>query len=176
MINSEEKAIAFLKIELKKFIDIFPQTRVRYEYDMNSIVHTIEVVPNEVYHLNGEYISWENAFTEAFIQEFPDQNICFVSDDSLAGIDEIQLELFGRDFQDSAPIHVFGNLDINTIITRSNSIEVFEVINTTFSKTFNRAKVTSTITTGVVVEIANGISSIKLNSPELFDPTFSMAA
>ena len=52
----------YIKSELKNFIIEFPKTRVRYENDNNSNTHSIEVVPNEIYRLDKDYITWEESF------------------------------------------------------------------------------------------------------------------
>jgi hypothetical protein len=86
---------SFIKEALKEFILSFPKTRVRYEFDIDANVHCIEVVPNSIYHLDNDYINWENNFTNSFIQSFPYQNICFFSDDAIVGINNIEFELTG---------------------------------------------------------------------------------
>lgn len=43
----------FIKDELTAFIERFPQTHIRYKYDPNSLVHIVEVLPNEVYSLDS---------------------------------------------------------------------------------------------------------------------------
>jgi hypothetical protein len=83
---------------LNDFIVKFPQTRVRYEFDSLSDVHFIEVVPNNVYHLDEAYIAWESDLYDRFISLYPDQNICFISDDALVGLENVQLELIGSIF------------------------------------------------------------------------------
>jgi hypothetical protein len=80
------EATSFIKEALKEFILSFPKTRVRYEFDIDANVHCIEVVPNSIYHLDNDYINWENNFTNSFIQSFPYQNICFFSDDAIVGM------------------------------------------------------------------------------------------
>ncbi len=93
--------IEYIISELKQFILEFPKTRVRYEYDENSETHFVEVVPNEVYHLDSQYINWESEMFDRFTDLYPDQNICFISDDALVGLDKIDFELFGREFVSS---------------------------------------------------------------------------
>lgn len=85
----------YITFELNDFIVKFPQTRVRYEYDQLSDVHFIEVVPNNVYHLDEAYIAWESEMYDKFTASFPDQNICFISDDALVGLENVQFELIG---------------------------------------------------------------------------------
>ncbi len=72
--------------ELEIFIKIFSNVRVRYEYNESTLTHIIEIVPNEVYYFNHEYISWESKLFDKFINLYPTENICFISDDVLVGI------------------------------------------------------------------------------------------
>ncbi len=83
---------------LNEFIVNFPQTRIRYEFDQLSDVHFIEVVPNSVYRLNEEYIEWENEMYDRFVAMYPDQNICFISDDALVELENVQLILTGSEY------------------------------------------------------------------------------
>ena len=92
--NSYEYIIS----ELNKFIFEFSKTRVRYEHDYSSETHFIEVVPNEIYHLDNHYIQWESKMFDHFIDKFPEENICFISDDALVGLDKIDFEIFGKEF------------------------------------------------------------------------------
>lgn len=89
---------AFLSDELQLFIRHFPQTRVRYEFDEDAMVHIIEVVPNEVYCSSSKYIDWENDLFDRFIALFPTENICFISDDALVGIGSAELVLGGLEY------------------------------------------------------------------------------
>jgi hypothetical protein len=73
--------------ELEIFIKRFSKVRVRYEYDESTQTHVIEVVPNEVYHLKEEYILWESEMFDKFVAFYPTENICFISDDALVGIE-----------------------------------------------------------------------------------------
>jgi hypothetical protein len=114
--------LEFIKSELKNFIVEFPKTRVRYDNDVNSNTHSIEIVPNEVYRLDKDYINWENDFFDRFINEFPDQNICFISDDAIVGLDKIDFELSGKEFVSMIPTNVIVNcLQLNPNSIRSSN-------------------------------------------------------
>jgi hypothetical protein len=84
--------------ELGNLIAKFPSVRVRYEYDKNALSHFVEVVPNEIYHLDNAYIVWENEIVDNFIKHFPTQNICFISDDALVGIENEEYVLYGAKY------------------------------------------------------------------------------
>ena len=119
----------FIRSKLNEFIKRFSQTRVRYEYDHNALVHVVEVLPNEVYHSDSDYIQWEDEISHQFIDKFPTENICFISDDAIAGIENPELALEGLEY---AP---FTSLRKTIIIPNTN------IINKTFDMiTFYRDK------------------------------------
>lgn len=81
--NSKEYIIC----QLEKFVKDFKNVKVRYEFDPYSYIHIIEVVPNNVYHLDNDYIKWENQLFGSFVEEYPAENIGFISDDSYIEIE-----------------------------------------------------------------------------------------
>ena len=95
------EAKEYIKKELWEFVKKFSQVRVRYEYHELSNCHFIEIIPNEVYHLNNDYLSWESEMWNNFVNLYPIEGICFISDDALAGIENAELILYGVDY---API------------------------------------------------------------------------
>lgn len=114
----------YIKLELKSFIIEFPKTRIRYENDNNSNTHSIEVVPNEIYSLDKDYITWENSLFDDFINEYPDQNICFISDDAIVGLDKIDFELFGKEYS-SVDASIPTALNFTTVSNLSfNNIQI----------------------------------------------------
>lgn len=91
-------SIDFVIQEINLFVEKFPKTRVRYEFDEKALVHVIEVVPNEVYHLDEAYIEWEDGVFNRFVTAFPLENICFISDDALVGIENPILTIKGKEY------------------------------------------------------------------------------
>lgn len=114
----------FIISKLKLFIEEFPQARVRYEYDDFSDTHFIEVVPNEIYHLDQSYIEWEGKIFDEFVEVFPYDNICFLSDDAIVGLNKIDFELIGVEFE------VLYSTTHKEISVESNVVEVEEFIYT----------------------------------------------
>lgn len=120
----------YIKAELKNFIIGFPRTRVRYENEVNSNTHSIEIVPNETYLLDNKYINWENNFFLEFINHFPNQNICFISDDAIVGLDKIDFEVSGKDYMSVIPNNVIDNrlqLKPNCVKSSNNKISINEL-------------------------------------------------
>lgn len=120
----------FIYNELKVFIKKFSKTRVRYEYDQNALVHVVEVLPNEVYHLDNDYICWENDIFNRFITQFPTENICFISDDALVGIENPELVLEGLEYAHFSWVATSQKIK-NTFSTNLNlfTINSFDNIN-----------------------------------------------
>ena len=89
----------FIITELDLLVKLFPQTRVRYEYDNDALVHVVEILPKDLYQFDEEYIAWENDMFDRFIATFPLENVCFVSEDSLVGIKNPIYTCQGVDFE-----------------------------------------------------------------------------
>ncbi|MDR0864276.1 MAG: hypothetical protein LBO74_05010 [Candidatus Symbiothrix sp.] len=131
--------------ELGTLVVKFPNVRVRYEYDENALVHCIEVIPNEIYHLNDEYILWENEMTDKFIEFFPTQNICFISDDALVGIENIELTLYGKYFTPVSTVNEATTVEQEVIVkTREPLIDLINQL--TFSDFCNDNKIIGNLT------------------------------
>ena len=76
--TSKEYIINELNLLLEKIQNI----RVRYEFDQMSSMHIIEIVPDDVYRNDAAYLEWEDDLFSRFIEKFPTENICFISDKS----------------------------------------------------------------------------------------------
>jgi hypothetical protein len=85
----------FITNKINELVSIFPTTRCRYEHHFLSNSHFIEVIPNEIYHLDDKFSTWEEDITFEFIKAFPDQNICFISDDATVSVSNIDYERKG---------------------------------------------------------------------------------
>ncbi len=72
--------------ELNLFITSNQSARARYEYDKEALIHIIEITPNKLYHESEAYIAWEDKLFMSFVELFPQENICFISDDSYISI------------------------------------------------------------------------------------------
>ena len=114
----------FIKSELNAFIERFPRTRVRYEYDKNALVHFVEILPSEVYNSDSDYIQWEDDVYMRFVEAFPTESICFISDNALVGIENPGLVLVGSEY---ALATSFSDVEIkyefSTHVVQSNSFE-----------------------------------------------------
>jgi hypothetical protein len=122
------KSKEFIKKELENLVKQFSQIRVRYEFRKRSDVHYIEVIPNKIYSLNDDYIKWESDMWDRFVEQFPYEGICFISDDSLISIKNAELTLFGADY---TPITIKEeiSLDIVSIFVRQAELKIIDIFN-----------------------------------------------
>jgi hypothetical protein len=80
--NSKEFLIERLKEMSSKFEDV----KIRYEYRTNTYSHIIEVIPLAIFDSNEQYMLAEANLENEFESLFPQEDIVFVSEDSLTEI------------------------------------------------------------------------------------------
>jgi hypothetical protein len=165
---------AFIKKSLTDLIELFPEIRVRYEYDSSADVHCIEVIPKQTYYLNENFIDLENNLTDRFIELFPDQNIYFFTDDSIIGINNVDFELVGSKFNNFISIAdydlviqaepTFDSKELNIENSISSSIEIF-----------NSVLIQKVEESTVFVGSVNALKSENQNLPFIFNNCFLAA-
>lgn len=177
MISNSNEASNFILKELDSFIKLFPQTRVRYEFDLDANVHCVEVVPNNVYHLNNDFIVWERKITDAFIALFPNQNICFFSDDAFVGINNVHHEFIGSQYLELIPTSLTNPVIPSSKVnfSCSNNFSIVGKISTSVavlkSETFMKF-----FQSNNEIGSANSLNHFENNSEAYLSPDFSMAA
>lgn len=144
----------FLLQSIDDLVKTFPNTRVRYENHSLSNTHFVEVVPNEVYRLNAEYQKWEENIVFQFIQLFPTQNICFISDDAIVGIENIEYEAKG----------VLYDLLFSFNQACYQTVEVTNFHTTYYGQPF------SEIIVGQPSDVLTGITDLSFNISNIFLP------
>ena len=137
----------FIKKSIDELVKKFPQTRVRYENHELSNTHFIEVVPNNVYRLNNEYQKWEENIVFQFIEKYPNQNICFISDNALVGIENVDYDVKGH-FYDL--LNLYNN-------QKYNIVEVIEIASSDGNSNFKPILFDSNLST------LNQVSKAKFN-------------
>ena len=103
----------FVEKELRNFIEKFPQSRVRYEFREFANAYFIEVLPREVYSSNAEYMSWESEMWDKFVEHYPEEGICFISDGMLVEIKNPELTLYGDQYLNSLIPIILPPLNFN---------------------------------------------------------------
>ena len=88
-------AIEFVKEKLTQLIMKFPFVRVRYDYHEFSDTHSVEVVPNKFYHEDDNFNEWQKNTLIEFMSLYGNESLCFLTDDSILGLDKVDFELSG---------------------------------------------------------------------------------
>lgn len=84
--------------EINHLVKLFPEAKARYEFDSKASVHVIEVLPFELYHSDKEYLAWEDDVFSRFVKKYPTENICFISEDSIVGINHADYTIVGEKY------------------------------------------------------------------------------
>lgn len=92
------RSTEFIKNKLRSLVEEFPNIKVQYEFRENSLVHFVEVLPDNVYHYDENYADAEERIILDFISNFPDENICFISENSYVKIEHPSFELQGSKY------------------------------------------------------------------------------
>ena len=85
----------FVIDKIKKFLQSFKNAKVRYECDELARLHTLEITPQAVYD-SKTFDQWESSMFDDFVENYPDENIGFISEDALVKIDKDNLVFEGK--------------------------------------------------------------------------------
>jgi hypothetical protein len=104
-------SIEFIIRELKSLHNKFTNSNIRYEFCKQTNTHLIEVTPFEFY--NSEtYILAELDFEDLFSKNYPNEDILFISDESLNKITSPIFEIYCEE-----TYHILNNSNLNYITT-----------------------------------------------------------
>lgn len=88
-------SIDFIIRELKSLHNKFTNSNIRYEFCKSSNTHLVEVTPFEFY--NSEtYMEAELDFEDLFSENFPNEDLVFISEQSLSKISNPIFEIFSE--------------------------------------------------------------------------------
>jgi len=120
----------FLTDKLKKMSLKFKDIKIRYEYRKSTMSHIVEVIPLLIFNNDEEYMRVEFELEEEFENLFPDEDIVFVSEDSLTEIKNPDLVL-GYDYKsiiDNFSYNVEDiELNVNGFTDKVNSCEDYSL-------------------------------------------------
>ncbi len=87
------KSKEFLIKKLKELASKFEDIKIRYEYHQSTYSHLIEVIPLSIFENDKAYMLAEEKLENDFENLFPDEDIVFISEDSLTEIKNPELLL-----------------------------------------------------------------------------------
>lgn len=117
----------FLIENLNRISVLFPEINIRYEYRSNTNSHIIEVIPLSVFKNNDNYIMAEINLEESFEEQFPNEDLVFISEDSLTTINNAEF--------------AFGN----NLMSFDVSLMESNIITGSFDETYNDVSVSLTL-------------------------------
>ncbi len=86
-------SLNFILEELHILFSLIEGIEIRYEYKSNLSTHLIEVKPLDLYNSSELYIEKEIELEERFSKLYPNEDLVFVSEDSLSKIENPNLTL-----------------------------------------------------------------------------------
>lgn len=82
----------FLKENLEKLAQQFPQVQIKYAYNYSIATHIVELTPEKEYYFNEELDNAWIPVSIEFMETFPADSISFISSDSSLAIAKPELE------------------------------------------------------------------------------------
>lgn len=86
-------SIELLKSELQELFSLIDGIEIRYEFKKSTFTHIVEVKPLDLFSSNSLYIEKEIELEEKFSELFPNEDLVFVSENSLSKIEQADLTL-----------------------------------------------------------------------------------
>lgn len=90
-------ATDFIITQLQSLTKEFKKAKVRYEYDIEAEVHTVEVLPQAVYD-SHDFLEWESRVFDEFVSAYPQEILGFISEDALVGINHADYTAEGIEY------------------------------------------------------------------------------
>lgn len=88
----------FIISSIKGLVSDIPEIKILYKFDTLSKEHLIKVLPLQEFKDNTDYHRWEEEILFDFIEEFPYDNLVFISDDDWIDIPEPEEVFEGVNF------------------------------------------------------------------------------
>lgn len=90
-----KSSINFIKGVLDALPINFPKLHVTisYEYRERTNTHILEILPQEVFDTSQEYFEFEEILEIEFKDKFPEEDLLFISSDSLTKIENIDFNI-----------------------------------------------------------------------------------
>ena len=88
----------FIINKLNTLINLMPELTIRYKHDQNYNTHIIEVNPSSSFYEDEDYREYESELEDLFEANFPEENILFITEDSLNNIENADHEFKSTKF------------------------------------------------------------------------------
>lgn len=90
----------YIKSKMSALVKDIKTLKLSYSFHELSSTHSVEVVPNEIYHSSEVLKAWELDVIIGFIHKFPNESLCILTDDAVLPIEHIEFSIHGKDFKE----------------------------------------------------------------------------
>lgn len=113
----------FIINKINNLVEHFPSIKVSYEDHSISGTQMIEVIPSNFYWNDDAFQTIENEIVLEFCSLFPDQTLCFITEDARVGLGNIDYEKAGKKYDEYlAYAEKISDWDIFIVEHESNAI------------------------------------------------------
>lgn len=102
----------FVVAKMKELVKEFDSVRTSYSFHKLSDTHSVEVIPNDLYHNNEDFRNWEVDFVYEFMNLFPNDSICVLTDNSIIAIENVEFFFEGDKFNNYTDCVINSELKI----------------------------------------------------------------
>ena len=90
----------FIINKLRKLIKKFPALKASYSFQELSDTHSLAILSKDCYYGNQLFKQHEEDLIVDFVTKYPVESLCFLTEDSIIPIDNIELALTGDTYKD----------------------------------------------------------------------------
>lgn len=72
----------FILEKINLILELFPDTRIKYEYNTFTHSHCVKILPFDFFKNDLGYLELENQIFDEFVNQFPTELLVFISEDS----------------------------------------------------------------------------------------------
>lgn len=117
----------FISERMKGFLAKFRNTRIRYQFDELDGTHFLEVEPAGIQDRH-DFLDWECGMTMEFIENFPAEGICFLTETSAVKIEKAEWTLYGDEYAITSQIPSNTKIELKDIRQMPERFVVFSTV------------------------------------------------
>lgn len=122
----------YIKSKISVLIEDVKSLKVNYSFHELSSTHSLEIIPSEIYYSNEVLKAWELNTILEFIESYPEESLCILTDDSILPIEHVDFSVLGKDFKEVREKYLI-DLDLIVEFSDDNFYDTFEEIFITYS-------------------------------------------
>ena len=119
----------FVQIKIDAFVAKHENLYVRYQFEEMDGTHLIEILPEGIIE-NDELVAWESEMIEEFGDVYPAEGLFFVTEESLAKIENPTLVFYGDNYcRITSPSYNSSHISLQNIIDKQSVFVSYSCFN-----------------------------------------------